>query len=123
MTATQAKDTRMPGSPIYELKVTLDEVEPPVWRTFHIPASASLFELHCVLQVVMGWTNSHLHEFVQGRKRYMSADPENNLVNLDSLTEKDITMPDFIHPQETKPDPSHRARSTRQGPPSTTQSN
>ena len=60
--------------PIYELRVNLDHVEPPIWRTFLIQADAGLDDLHNVLQVVMGWTNSHLHEFTQGRSRYGISD-------------------------------------------------
>ncbi len=62
--------------PAYELRVTLDHVEPPIWRTFLIPADAGLDDLHHVLQVVMGWTNSHLHEFIKGRSRYGVPDPD-----------------------------------------------
>lgn len=92
----------MPGSPICELKVTLDEVQPPVWRTFRLPAEASLFELHCVLQVVMGWSNSHLHEFVQGKKRYMQPDPEGMTDDLDALDEEDFTVADLLRRPKQK---------------------
>lgn len=90
------------GTPLYELKVTLDEVLPPVWRTFRIPASASLFELHCVLQVVMGWSNGHLHEFTQGRKRYMLPDPDGMAEDMGALDEEDFTVADLLRqPRQT----------------------
>lgn len=86
----------MPGAPIYELKVTLDDVRPPVWRTFRIPASASLFDLHCVLQVVMGWGNGHLHEFTQGKKRYMLPDPDGMAEDMGALDEEDFVVADLL---------------------------
>lgn len=55
---------------IYQLKVTLKGVRPPVWRRLQIAGSDTLEDLHIVLQIVMGWTNSHLHEFVKGDLRY-----------------------------------------------------
>lgn len=55
---------------IYQIKVTLRYVKPPVWRRFLMASSDTLEELHCVLQAGMGWTSSHLHEFVSGRDRY-----------------------------------------------------
>jgi hypothetical protein len=38
-----------------------------------VPGNASLGWLHAVLQVAMGWTNSHLHHFLTSDARY--ADP------------------------------------------------
>ncbi len=36
----------------------------------------SLSRLHAVLQIVMGWTNSHLHQFKAGGRYYGEPDPE-----------------------------------------------
>ena len=48
---------------IVSLKVTLDDVEPPVVRRIEVPLGLRLDRLHAVLQVSVGWTNSHLWEF------------------------------------------------------------
>ena len=61
---------------IYELKVTLRGTKPPIWRRFHIRSDVTLFKLHQVLQTAMGWTNSHLHQFVVGDLYYGTPDPE-----------------------------------------------
>ncbi len=55
---------------IYHLKVTLAEAEPPIWRRLLVPGEANLGWLHAVIQVAMGWTNSHLHQFTAGRTVY-----------------------------------------------------
>jgi Plasmid pRiA4b ORF-3-like protein len=47
---------------IYQLKITIKGCNPPVWRRIQVP-DCSLGELHEILQVVMGWENSHLHQF------------------------------------------------------------
>ncbi|MCK9296696.1 MAG: plasmid pRiA4b ORF-3 family protein [Desulfobulbaceae bacterium] len=54
----------------YLLKIRLVEIEPEIRRRFAVPASISLDRLHDVIQMVMGWTDSHLHEFTFGKKRY-----------------------------------------------------
>lgn len=54
----------------YLLKIRLLDIEPEIWRRFVVPASITLDRLHDVIQIVMGWTDSHLHEFTIGKKRY-----------------------------------------------------
>lgn len=48
---------------IYRLKITLQGVRPPVWRRPEAHADILLADLHSVIQIAMGWTNSHLHQF------------------------------------------------------------
>ena len=52
---------------IYRLKVTLDGMAPPIWRRIEVAGTTTLEELHFIIQDVMGWTNSHLHDFAIGR--------------------------------------------------------
>jgi hypothetical protein len=54
---------------IYQLKVTLLDSAPPIWRRFEISRDLTLRKLHPILQVVMGWENEHLHDFYKGRER------------------------------------------------------
>jgi hypothetical protein len=60
----------------YQLKVTLKGVRPPIWRRIQIASSASLEDLHIAIQVVMGWTNSHMHLFGDESFHYGVPDPE-----------------------------------------------
>ncbi len=53
----------------FVLKVTLRHVRPPVWRRFTMRDDAQFDELHRVLQAVMGWEDSHLHQFEMGERR------------------------------------------------------
>ena len=61
---------------IYTLKVTLLRSRPSVWRRIDVPADISLGQLHDVLQIAMGWTDSHLHKFERGGVMYGPPDPE-----------------------------------------------
>jgi len=60
----------------YQLKISLRGSRPPIWRRFVVPDTISLPKLHAVIQIVMGWTDSHLHEFAIGRASYGVPDPE-----------------------------------------------
>ena len=48
---------------IYQLKIRLLDIRPPIWRRIQVPGTISLCCLHDAFQVVMGWTDSHLHRF------------------------------------------------------------
>ena len=60
---------------ICQLKVTLCDSEPPIWRRFIVDGQVSLGDLHSVLQLVMGWTDSHLHHFIIDDTYYGLQDP------------------------------------------------
>ena len=49
--------------PTRRLRVTLLDVEPPVWREVLVPFDLTFAQLHQVLQSAMGWEDCHLHEF------------------------------------------------------------
>lgn len=55
---------------MYLLRIRLLEIEPEIWRRFVVPGIITLDRLHDVIQIVMGWMDSHLHEFTIGKKRY-----------------------------------------------------
>lgn len=59
-----------------QLRIELLHIEPHVWRRVIVPETVTLAKLHQVLQAAMGWTDSHLHEYVIARKRYGTADPD-----------------------------------------------
>ena len=61
---------------IYQFKVTLHYVQPTIWRRFQIASTDTMEDLHIVLQIVMGWTDSHLHEFSKSKERYGVPDEE-----------------------------------------------
>lgn len=51
-------------SSIYQLKITLHDSHPPIWRRVLVPCNFSFYQLHQVIQLSMGWTDSHLHQFI-----------------------------------------------------------
>jgi hypothetical protein len=52
-----------PNEKIYQLKVTLTGSKPPIWRRILVQSDITLSSLHDILQIAMGWTDSHLHQF------------------------------------------------------------
>jgi hypothetical protein len=71
MAAKRPRPAKAAGTnAVYQLKITLLEVDPPVWRRLLVPADTTLGDLNCILQAAMGWTNSHLHQFTIGGMDY-----------------------------------------------------
>lgn len=71
---------------IYQLHIALQELEPLIWRRIWVADNLTLAKLDRVIQTVMGWTNSHLHEFeIDGQRYGMVPDefPVDNPAKLD----------------------------------------
>jgi hypothetical protein len=73
----------------YQLKITLQEIRPAIWRRFQVPASIQLATLNDVLQIVIGWTNSHLHQFEKDGKRFGVPEDDEGKFTLDQLLKRD----------------------------------
>jgi hypothetical protein len=64
---------------IYQLKITLRDIKPPMWRRVQLESSITLSQLHLIIQAAMGWYNCHLHSFsIQGIE-YGKSDPDYGL--------------------------------------------
>jgi hypothetical protein len=55
--------TKAANHTIYQLKITLTGIDPPISRRIQVPSTLLLCCLHDALQAVMDWTDSHLHQF------------------------------------------------------------
>ncbi|MBW2061197.1 MAG: plasmid pRiA4b ORF-3 family protein [Deltaproteobacteria bacterium] len=51
------------NSQVYQFKVTLNGIRPPIWRRIQVPAEYTFWDLHVAIQDAMGWFDSHLHDF------------------------------------------------------------
>ena len=79
---------------VYQFKVTLRDIHLPIWRRIQVWEDTTLAQLHRVLQVVLGWEDYHLHEFVIGRKIYCVPDPDDERTIID---EKRARIHQVIH--------------------------
>jgi hypothetical protein len=48
---------------VYQFKITLQDIRPPIWRRIQVPETYSFWDLHVAIQDSMGWMDSHLHQF------------------------------------------------------------
>jgi hypothetical protein len=78
MTAPDAAPRTSSGGSVFQLKITLLDTKPPIWRRVLVDGTSTLDHLHEVIQAAFGWWNYHLHEFEVGRNRYGIPDPDDD---------------------------------------------
>jgi len=77
-----------PADAVYQFKITLLGAKPPIWRRIQVK-DCTLDKLHEHIQTAMGWSNSHLHRFQIGEKRF--ADPMLMEEDMEEFGYKDST--------------------------------
>jgi hypothetical protein len=65
-----ARRGRKPRPRLLHLRITLAEVEPPIWRVLRVPDAYTLHQLHRVIQLAFGWLDYHLYMFEVSDRRF-----------------------------------------------------
>jgi DNA invertase Pin-like site-specific DNA recombinase len=94
--------TRKQTQTVYQLKITLRDIRPPIWRRVQVRGDATLGHLHWVIQFAMGWTNSHLHSFSIQGVEYSMLMPDLGLDDLDMLDEQPVKLSKVITGEKFK---------------------
>ena len=54
--------------PIYKLHIWIRQISPMIWRRILVRSESSIAQLHDIIQIVFGWSDTHLHRFrIHGR--------------------------------------------------------
>lgn len=48
---------------VYQFRIDLNDISPPIWRRIQVPETYTFFDLHVAIQNAMGWEDYHMHEF------------------------------------------------------------
>ncbi len=54
----------------YRVRVDLNGTKPPLWRRLELASDLFLDQVHEIMQIAFGWTDSHLHQFGSGPGHY-----------------------------------------------------
>jgi hypothetical protein len=84
---------------VYQLKITLLGIKPPIWRRIQVTGETSLHQLHWIIQTSMGWGGGHLHEFHIFGDCY--GDPV-DLMDQDTLDEKKAKLNQLISAEKER---------------------
>ena len=98
--------TASASGPLYQLKITLVWSQPQIWRRVLVRGNMTLDLLHHVIQLAMGWTDSHMHQFMAGTKSartyYCNTDPEFGNRDGGKLDESRYTVADIAPAARSK---------------------
>ena len=70
---------------IYQLKVTVADTDPPIWRRVLVPGGYTLDRVSRIIQLSLGWQGYHLHSFEIDGDQYGEPDPLGELELADEL--------------------------------------
>jgi hypothetical protein len=73
---------RRPQAVTYRVRIDLLGAQPPLWRRLELVSDLFLDEVHEIIQIAFGWTDSHLHGFGSGPE-YFSPETERYLCPFD----------------------------------------
>lgn len=51
---------------IYQLHLSIEDIEPQIWRRILVSKTTTLWRFHKMLQALFGWKDYHLHQFEVG---------------------------------------------------------
>jgi hypothetical protein len=74
----------------------LRDVHPPIWRRIQVWEDTTLAQLHTILQIVMGWEDYHLHQFLIGRRLYSVPDPDDTMYERKVVDESRVPLGEVV---------------------------
>ena len=86
--------TQSTSGPVYQLKITLANIKPPVWRCVEIE-DCTLLKLHKIIQVSVGWCNDHMWLFDIDGEEY-GDDVMDSPYESDFLSARKVKLSQFV---------------------------
>jgi len=88
---------------VYQIQIALKGSKPKIWRRIIIPSDLLLPDFHKVIQTTMGWTNSHLHQFIKDRTFYsQKMDDDDFWGEMDNVDYSKIKISDLLKKEKDK---------------------
>ncbi len=87
---------------VYQLKVTLKYLRPPIWRRLQVSNNVTLQKLRNILQDAMGWYGGHLHQFTIQGANYGEPDPQYEGMGMEMKNEKRFRLDQVVSAPKSK---------------------
>ncbi len=88
---------------IYQIQIALKDFKPKIWRRLLISSDLLLPDFHKIIQTSMGWTNSHLHQFIKNQVFYTEKMPDDDFWDeMDHVDYKSTKISDLLKKEKEK---------------------
>jgi hypothetical protein len=91
---------------VYQFKIMLKDIHPPVWRRIQVPETYTFWDLHVAIQDAMGWLDYHLHEFQALNPRNGKSEsigiPEDEPGEIEIIAGWERKLSDYFNPDNSK---------------------
>lgn len=87
----------------YQIQIALKGFKPKIWRRLLIQSDLLLADFHKIIQTSMGWTNSHLHQFIKNQTFYTERMPGDvTWDEMDNVDYKKMKISDLLKKEKEK---------------------
>jgi len=87
----------------YQIQIALKGFKPKIWRRLLIQSDLLLADFHKIIQTSMGWTNSHLHQFIKNQTFYTERMPgDDTWDEMDNVDYKKMKISDLLKKEKEK---------------------
>lgn len=89
---------------IFQIQIALKGFKPKIWRRILVPSDLLLSDFHKIIQTTMGWTNSHLHQFIKNRTFYSIKHADDDMWDDNNVDyrKKKVRISDLIKAEKDK---------------------
>ncbi len=88
---------------IYQVQISLKGFKPKIWRRLLIPSDLLLSDFHKIIQTSMGWTNSHLHQFIKNKTFYTRKMADDDLwYEMNNVDYQNMKVSDLLKKEKEK---------------------
>ncbi|MBI9076730.1 MAG: plasmid pRiA4b ORF-3 family protein [Desulfatibacillum sp.] len=94
----------LPIKQVYQVKITLKTIRPPIWRRILVTSDTTLSQFHTIIQHAMGWQNGREHLFEIEKMQFGQNDPydptspkDETKVRLSKIVTKESTKFKYIY--------------------------
>ena len=85
---------------VFQIKISLDGIKPPIWRRVLVEGDISLDDFHNIILDVMGWDGYHLYSFNIGNSYYSAVDESG--FALEDMDSEETLLRDVVFKEKQK---------------------
>ena len=87
----------------YQIQIALRRSKPKIWRRILVPSDLLLSDFHKIIQTTMGWTNSHLHQFIKDQTFYTRKMADDDFWGeMDNIDYTEMKISDLLKKEKDK---------------------